>query len=335
MVNKKCENCKKNITKKSSGLECSRCEKVFHADSVCSKLTKKQLSAVQYSPGIEWSCEECLKNVTRRSSYMIPEDDDDDESGSEFHINSQTLDTRKLVQDISRELKKTFREEISHLETSLDFVSDQIRSMEQSISRQDNIIKELERKNLDFQHKNKNLELRVSVLEQEMCTIEQKALESSLEVAGLPSVLSPREIEPLLSSIAVKLNMEVRDVEKTQRLPGPKEKPTTLRVEMKSNSIRDQWIEASKKKCLTLGALLPNVPKEKVEDRVYIRQALTKNLKTILYNTKLNLSKSFQFIWCKHGKVCVRKTGDSKIYYIYSVEDIKELQKQNTKSSEL
>ncbi|CAB3228778.1 unnamed protein product [Arctia plantaginis] len=70
---KKCSKCKKNITKKSAELECSRCEKVVHAESACVKLSTKQLNTLRNSPGIEWSCEDCLKNLPHRSSFMIPE----------------------------------------------------------------------------------------------------------------------------------------------------------------------------------------------------------------------------------------------------------------------
>ncbi|KOB62415.1 Uncharacterized protein OBRU01_25088, partial [Operophtera brumata] len=79
MPNKKCVKCKKNITKKGPGIECSRCDKVVHADPACSKLSNKQLNTIRNSPGIEWSCEECLQNLSRRSSFVIPDDDGDDE----------------------------------------------------------------------------------------------------------------------------------------------------------------------------------------------------------------------------------------------------------------
>lgn len=333
MVLKKCDKCKKNITKKVPGLECSRCNKVVHADSACSKLSNKQLNTIRNSSGIEWSCEECLKNVSRRSSFMIPDgDDDDEESDSGITGNPQTIDTKKLVQDISRELKKTFREELGNLETSLEYLSDQITAMEQSIKKQDSIIKTLENKNQDLQNKNKNLELRMNVLEQGMNNFEQKTLSTSLEVAGLPFV-PPSDIGKMLGTVASKLNMNGDDILCSQNLPGSKEKPGAILVEMKTLVARRLWIDAGKEKCLTLGHLLPDVPKEKADSRVFIREALTKNMKTLLYTTKTRLRESFQFIWCKHGKVCVRKNSNSKIHYINSLQDISKIEKQSKGAS--
>ncbi|CAB3258336.1 unnamed protein product [Arctia plantaginis] len=162
MVVKKCFKCNKNITKRVPGLECSRCEVCVHADPACSKLSNKQLKTLKNSPGIEWSCEDCLSNISRRSSFIIPEDDDEDEdSEPDRNGKTQIIDAKKLVEDISREVKKTFREEMRNLENSLDFFSEQLTNMEQSLKKQDNKIKELENKNSDLLNKNKNLELRV------------------------------------------------------------------------------------------------------------------------------------------------------------------------------
>lgn len=73
---------------------------------------------------------------------------------------------------------------------------------------------------------------------------------------------------------------------------------------------------------------MTSIPQEKAENRVYLRQALTKYLKTLLYTAKTQLGKSFQFVWCKDGKVSARLNSDSKINYIRSVLDINRIKKQ-------
>lgn len=327
MVNKKCAKCNKNITKKAPGLECSRCHIVVHADPGCVKLSNKQLNTLRNSTSIEWSCEECTKNSSCRSSFLIPEDEDDeDESTAGSPGNSQPFDTEKLIRDISRELKKTFREELRNLETSLEFLSDQITNMEQSIKKQDNKIKDLENKNQDLQNRNRNLELRTSALEQGMKAFEQKSLSTSLEIAGL-SETAPKDMGRILETVASRLEMNVSDIQSSRCLPGSKDRPGPLLVEMKTKVAQMQWINASRTKCLTLGVLFPDIPKEKLDNRIYIREALTKHLKTLLYNAKINLGKFYEFVWCKDGKVCVRQNSNSKINYIRSLQDITKLQK--------
>ncbi|XP_069362827.1 uncharacterized protein [Maniola hyperantus] len=322
MVVKKCASCNKNITRKSPGLECSRCNKVVHADPSCTKLSNKQLHTLKNATGIEWSCEECLQNVTRRSSFIIPDDDADEDSDSGHTLHSKSvIDTRKLVQDISRELKKTFREEISQLETSLEFLHDQLNNMEQSMKAQDTKIKTLEHKNQDLCNKNKHLELRVAVLEQGARQNEQNALSSSLEIAGLPD-FPPVELDNVITAVASKLNVDKGVIQSTQRLSSGKDKPCTILLELKTKNVRNEWITASKEKSISVAQVLPNVVKEKADDRVFVREALTKHVKTLLFNAKLKLRNSFQFVWCKDGKVCARKSNNSKIFYIRCLQDI-------------
>ncbi|XP_072948711.1 uncharacterized protein [Epargyreus clarus] len=146
----------------------------------------------------------------------------------------------------------------------------------------------------------------------------------ALEIAGLPEI-PPKDVDKMVKTIATELNMDEEQLQSSQLLPGSKDKPGPILVNMKTKLARKQWIDAAKEKCLTVGVLLPNVPKEKADNRVYIREALTKYVKTLLYNTKRQLRSSFQFIWCKDGKVCVRKNINSKIHYIRSELDIERL----------
>lgn len=327
MVLQKCTKCNKNITKKAPGLECSRCHVVVHADAVCAKLSNKQLNTLRNLSSIEWSCEECMKNTSHRSSFLIPNEEDEENESTECSPgNFQPLDTDKLIRDISREIKKTFREELRNLESSMEFVSDQIANMEQSIKNQDNKIKDLLNKNQDLQNKNKNQELRIAVLEEGMKAFEQKSLSTSLEIAGL-SETAPKDMGRILETVASKLEVSVSDIQSSRRLPGSQDRPGPLLIEMKTKVSQMQWIDAGKTKCLTLGVLFPDIPKEKVDNRIYIREALTKHLKTLLYSAKVNLGKTYQFVWCKDGKVCARQNNNSKIYYIRSIQDITKLQK--------
>ncbi|CAB3254415.1 unnamed protein product [Arctia plantaginis] len=72
---------------------------------------------------------------------VLEEDCEDDDSEASVRGDHPTTDTRKLVQDISREVKKAFKEELGSLETALEFMSDQLNTMEQSIKNQDIKIK--------------------------------------------------------------------------------------------------------------------------------------------------------------------------------------------------
>lgn len=329
MTIKKCVKCKKNITKKVPGLECSRCDKIVHADATCSKLSNKQLNTLKNSVGIEWSCEDCLKNISHRSSFVIPEEVDEEDyyEAAEIPETATVLNTKKLIQDISREVKQTLRNEIKGLESSLEFLSDQISQMDQNIKKQDNKIKELENKNYDLLNKNKNLELRVNSLENSLNEFEQKFLTSSLEIAGLPEIPT-NDVGKVVHNMAIQLNIEDKNIQSALRLPGTKEKPGSILVELKSKILQHQWLEAGKKHRLTVGQLISNTPIEKHENPIYIREALTKFQKSLLYKTKTQLlNKTCKYVWCRNGRVYARMSNDSKIYYIRTFDDIKRVEK--------
>ncbi|CAH2100830.1 unnamed protein product [Euphydryas editha] len=258
--------------------------------------------------------------------------DDGEESDSSLTGDLQGIDTAKLIRDITREVKKAFREEMESLEKSLEFLSAQILTIEQSVKNQDTNIKNLEHKNQDLSNKNINLELRVSVLEQEIQNIEQKALSSSIEIAGLPNI-SPQNIKPVLNNLALQLDVSDKDIKSFERLPGTKEKPGVIIIEMKEKEQRIKWLKAGKEKGLRVEQLLPDTIKDKGSKKIFIREALTKTSKKILFLTKTKLKDKFQFIWCKDGKVFARKTNNSKIYLIRSVQDIEKLEKINAEEN--
>ncbi|XP_041970766.1 uncharacterized protein LOC121727153 [Aricia agestis] len=270
-----------------------------------------------------------LKNISRRSSFITPDKDiEDDESENEITGNHQLIDAKKLARDICREVQKTFREEFCNLESTLEFLSEQLTTMEQAINKQDSKIKDLEHKNQELSNKNKNLELKIDALEQVFKNFEQKSLTNMLEISGLPEI-SQKDVKKNVETVAVSINVNEKDVQSSQRLPGTKNKPGSILVELKSKISQEQWIESSKKKTITLGQVLQDIPKEEAENRIFIREALIKYQKTLLYEAKSRLlNKVCQYVWCKNGKICARKTGTSKIIYIRNNQDICSIEKE-------
>ncbi|CAB3233352.1 unnamed protein product [Arctia plantaginis] len=134
-----------------------------------------------------------------------------------------------------------------------------------------------------------------------------------------------KDLRKVVTAVALELNVDQSDIQSIQRLPGTK--TGTIQIGMKNTLARKQWIDASREKKITAGVLLPDIPREVAENRIYVREALTKYTKTLLYNAKAQLNKLFGYIWCRDGKVCVRRESNSKIYYIRSLNDIDQLLK--------
>ncbi|CAG4930825.1 unnamed protein product [Parnassius apollo] len=75
----KCDNCGKSITKTSPRFECNNCGKIVHANQLCTGLSSKQLSALHNAENLEWICEDCRKESPHRKSFIVPENDGDDD----------------------------------------------------------------------------------------------------------------------------------------------------------------------------------------------------------------------------------------------------------------
>lgn len=307
------------------GLECSRCEKIVHATPLCSKLSNKQLITIRNANGVEWSCEDCMGHTSRRSSFFVPEDDSDAEEETTSNNLNQDV-AKKLLRDISSEMKKILKKELECMQTSLNFIGDQMSMIEETIKKQETKVKILENRTTDLQNKNKNLELRMACMEQQMQAFEQKQINNHLEIAGLPDE-NKQDPGAIVSIIATKLKMDPTEVQAARRLPARKDLPGPVLVELKGRLARDQWITAAKQMELTVGDIISNVPQEKAAGRIFIREALTQHTKSLLYQAKQQLRPSYEFVWCKAGRVYARETNNSKIHIVRSLLDIETLLK--------
>ncbi|CAG9135832.1 unnamed protein product [Plutella xylostella] len=173
---------------------------------------------------------------------------------------------------------------------------------------------------------NKGLELRVAVLEQRSHDTDQKLLSNSLEISGVPAI--PEQTPASIADkVASKLNIKSKDIQSARRLPGRQDKTGGILVELRNQIDRDQWILAAKQHEIKVGDLGMQTPIEAADSRIFIREALTINMKTLLFNAKQRMRDSFKYIWCKDGRILVRKTDNSKVQAIRCLADIDSLLK--------
>lgn len=324
MAPKKCTTCNKSITLKSPALICSRCNKTVHSTPGCSKLTNKQLAALRNSDGLEWSCEECLSNASRRSSYFVTaEDSSDEEEGQKGH-SCTALNETKLIANISRETQRIIKAEIGDLTTAVAHMNGQMADLEDIVRKQEGTIKSLVNKNIELLNKNKNLELRVTALEQHINEVDQKMLSGTLEIAGIPETPN-QDVKEVVNKLAEKLEVNSVDIVAARRLQKPKDRPQPghIVVEVRSSAVRTEWINSAKNMELTAGSILSTLPKDQTTRRVFIREALTHRTKVLLYNAQQKLKDTYKYVWCKAGIIYVKKTDDkSRPHIIRSMADV-------------
>ncbi|KOB64649.1 Membrane fusion protein, partial [Operophtera brumata] len=158
----------KNISKRSPGLECNKCAKIVHANQLCSSLSSKQLSALRNADNLEWTCEECRRELPRRSSFVIPEEDEEevDEAGGYSQCNM--FDMAKLLRNIYIEVKKVVQSEMVLINDSVGGCRKKIDDLTDTLEVFSGKIKELETSNTHLVNQNKHLELKMAAIEQHL-----------------------------------------------------------------------------------------------------------------------------------------------------------------------
>lgn len=128
----KCHSCNKILNKKTTFLECSRCQKVVHATTTCSGLSSKQLAALRAAENLEWTCNDCNQNSFRRKSFVTLADHEDEEE-DEMTAHGADFDVKQLLQDLKKEVKNIVTQEIRAVTASLQYCSEKVDEFSESV----------------------------------------------------------------------------------------------------------------------------------------------------------------------------------------------------------
>lgn len=317
----KCDICNKNFTKKSPILECSRCEKLVHGNTLCSGLSNKQLTSLRAAENLEWTCQECHESSPRRRS-LHSNGEDGDEDTEENKKEPFQINVKQLLKDISKEMEKTMKKELKEITLSLQFHSDKMDEVVDCIDAFKQTITELQKKNAELSNKNAHLETRLRALEQQFQSTEQQKFASHIEISNIP-FNDKEDTASLVEEVAKKLQLPTNEIECSKRLPGKPERPGSILVQLKNETIQTKWLASAKISNITVNDLIPT--KSDTNEKIYIREALTPYHKMLLWNAKQELKNTYKFIWCKRGIIRARKDENAAPLILRSIEDIKSL----------
>jgi hypothetical protein len=323
-MSSKCDNCAKNITKSRPGIECSRCEKIVHLSNQCTGLTNKQLAALKAAENLDWTCQEC-QNSSRRRSIIMPDDDEEDETYTES--SNVPIDIKKLLADISKEVEKAIKRELKEITLSLQYNSDKMDELIKNIEIIQGNIHNLQKKNVELTNRNNHLEVRVGALEQRIQDMEQQELRTCIELHNVP-LRDDENLIQIAGKTAKLLNQNNDDVKEVKRLPGRKDRPGPILVELKTDKIQTSWIAATKTKIGKINSsdIVPDLSVSTSNGTIFVCEALTSFNKQLLWHAKQELRNTYRYIWIKKGVLRVRKEGvEEKPYIIRSGDDIKKL----------
>ncbi|KOB52049.1 Uncharacterized protein OBRU01_26608 [Operophtera brumata] len=185
-------------------------------------------------------------------------------------------------------------------------------------------IKELEKKNIDLNNKNKHLELHMQALEQRANESEQKVLSKVLEIQGIPSAENENIME-VSKVLARKLQVSVDHIKTAKRMPTKPGKPAFIQIKLCDEEKTSEWVAAARSANLISSDIVSHLPEKDARTKIFVRKALTHHYKNLLWVAKQELKDTYKYVWCKDGRVLARKSDKERITIIRCAADVKNL----------
>lgn len=283
----------------------------------------------------DWFCDVCKIEKDKTSSTTSSKSVTVTEMSKEFFIN--TLES--LKHEIMGEMKKITSEtaefrsslqkitsENAEFRSSLQFLSDSIdksNTLMEDIKKQ---LKKTQEENLQLLKENSELRLSVDGLEGRLRHLEQHARRQNIEIDGIPET-SGENIDKIVQDVAAAIGVEFRGdtVVAAHRVPSfNKNRIKPIIVRFTNYDERDRWISGFRT-VRPLPASSVNAS-FKSSSKVYINEHLTPENKSLLSKVKdVAKNKNYKYVWCRNGKMFVRKDSNDRCIKIERLSDTDKL----------
>lgn len=309
-----CRSCGANITKKGRlpGIKCSGpCENFYHVKCAC--ISQELLSDIN-NRTVNWLCESCR---LQSSQSVI----DNEISDSECDVNVSLADIMIQLKRMEKKL------------SALDKVKDAVHTLQAA--------------NDALTSKLKHLEDQFSIHSAKLHQMEadydkpaQMLNASSITISGLPmehvdisgmifNTISKVEnsIQPddILSIEPIRRNVSKTTLNKTNNYVT---RHNFFIVKLKSIDLQQKVLTQMRKiKTLYTKDLDIILPQNHREHQIHIMHRLSKFQSQLYHEAKnIKLSSNFKYLWCKAGQIYLKKSADSDVYRIHSMNDIFRIQ---------
>lgn len=311
-----CGICGDPFENNTESVKCSgSCESHFHLTCLPVMEGKTRGSKKDYL------CEKCKKDKSKATSSH----------GSSKSVTGTTITKEFLVNmmeafknEVFGELK-AYSKEFSEIKKSMTFFSEKLDETNKLLEVTNNNYKEVKKEVEELKQKNSELTLEIKEIKVRLRHMEQYSRKCNVEISGVP--VTNREdavtvVEDVGKAIGVTLRRE--EVAAAHRVPTFRTgKAPSIVVQFTTRTTRDQWIAKAKvKRDLTADAINRSFPKT----RVFIGEHLTPETKILLSRAKDKCKAlGWKFVWCREGKVYVRKEEGAKCVRVDSQDDLVKL----------
>lgn len=355
-----CRVCNKNVTKNTYSLKCSGdCGEYFHKQ--CTGLSKKQFEVILKMKKPNWICKDCndksevsvssgsdssgasedeAENQNSRNSVRVRKSHSgkrdsiakarsevDEEEDMNLTLNRQNKNKQQLYDLMSKtnptnsDLMKVLNVKFSEFEKSLTYYGNCLDDLQETV-------KNLTKENAKLKKGRNDMEGRIQALEKEVKKLnknnareEQEVRKHNLVFLGIRTTEAncSEDIQKVLTALNV--NIQKQDY-KTKLLPSEKpEKPIIVTFK---NEETPKTIMENRKKKGTLTVKDCNMGNSNT--RIFVNEDLSREQRQIFHGARRLKNQGYKYVWCKGGRIFVRKGDESEIICIRDISQVQSLE---------
>lgn len=304
-----CDVCVKTVKSNQVKLQCSDCEKEFHA--LCYNYSKADVECLA-AEGLPWRCKQC--NATRRKSLRF------DADVSEGKL---TLDDimQKIVEIVENQKKQEadFNKAYEHMNDKLEENTKSVMEHKESIDKCLKLVDELVAEN-------SRLTRKVSELESKIEDMEQYSRASMVEIHGVP-VSQGEDVVEVVKNVGKGLDMDITEsmIDACHRLgrrPGPDSPPPGIIVKFVRRLDKEQLLKKRRVKS-NFSTRHMNLP---MDQPVYINEALSPARRRLFAEArKAKKDNGYKFLWVRNGRILMRKDEKDEVIQVTCQADLANL----------
>ena len=304
-----CYKCKVNLEKPADTLTCSACKKSYHKE--CFGVDVSTLSNLTRSGLKQLKCSICMNPD---SLAVVPSDL---ESYGDYFRSIIKSELEAALKPIVTAVEQTNAKTTEYM-TKLDKIEVEVSQVRRDFESLSTI-------NTATKDQIATLSQEVHKLQANLYELEQYSRNCNIELSGIPEDAS-ENLSDIVQKVAEVIGFDKPlNLAKIHRVPSRvdrKIKPIICQFNQRSD--RDEFIRLARgKRDLDIKSLNDSF----VNSKFYVNDHLTQRNKLLLFKAKQfrNDHPEFKFVWCRGGKIFMRKNENSKVIRILTENDFDKL----------
>ncbi|XP_031336946.1 uncharacterized protein LOC116166219 [Photinus pyralis] len=315
-----CNTCCLKIDRYDDSIDCVVCMNSFHI--LCVNITIDKLHEIKRSKEVRlWKCNSCL----------CSDSEDPDTSFTAQHPVAVTMSvTLEQVYSLILSIKSNQED----LAKSLNGCHQKIDDNTTLLREQQTKIEACFEKIGALESKNKKLRCENNELKSKLNNMEQYARSNSVEIRGVPELQGENILSVILQvgkSVGFSVNKNMIDAcHRLAKNPNKPSEPRAIILKFISRLDKHEFMKCRKiKRHVTvqdLGELFAGVSNVNPNSLIYINESLTGENK-VLFGKARTFAKqdNIKYVWTRDGKLLMRKSDNTKVFVIRSINDFKDV----------